>query len=272
MSLSKLKIPRFALCVMAGVLLAGCATPMPRKDDPLEKFNRKMFGVNQALDRAFIRPTAVAYRKVTNPGVRRVVADFFTNLQLPVTIVNDVLQARPKAALSSTGRFAVNTTLGLAGLFDPASKMGLALEQEDFGITMAKWGVPEGPYLVLPLLGPTTGRDVARYPVDNLFNPLPKLTIDKDRPLPYFLYLVSLRSRGLDAEGFLSNAYDPYVFTRDAYRQRRLYEIYEGQPPIEVIQSLQGVDDVDVEKLLEEQEKLTPRPKSGSKDSSKKDG
>ena len=138
-------------------LLAGCAIAKPRHDDPLEKYNRKVYAFNDSLDKAVIRPVAVGYRKVTNPPVRRSVSDFFTNLRMPVTVANDLLQARPKQALRSTGRFLVNLTLGIGGIFDPASSLGLPLEDNDFGVTLARWGVPEGDYLMLPFLGPDHG-------------------------------------------------------------------------------------------------------------------
>ena len=243
------------------LLLAGCAVAPPRTDDPLEKFNRKVYAFNDAMDKAIIRPVAVGYRKVTNPPVRRSVSDFFTNIRMPITVANDLLQARPKQALQSTGRFLVNLTLGLGGFFDPASQLGIPLEDNDFGVTLARWGVPDGDYLVLPFIGPTTVRDVWRMPVDSyFFDPLSIYANTHDykysqQYLPQLMYLVTLRSRGIDAESFLQSAYDPYVFMRDAYRQRRLYQIYDGNPPAEVIQQMQGLNDdnFDPEQLLDEQ-------------------
>jgi len=260
-----LPLPRFSpsrlLPLVALALLAGCTIAKPRTDDPLEKFNRKVYTFNNAVDKAVIRPVAVGYRKVTNPPVRRSISDFFTNIRMPITVANDLLQARPKQALQSTGRFLVNLTLGLGGFFDPASQLGLPLEDNDFGVTLARWGVPDGDYLVLPLIGPTTVRDVWRMPVDSyFFDPLSIYARNHDYKygqqfLPQMMYLVTLRSRGIDAESFLESAYDPYVFMRDAYRQRRLYQIYDGNPPAEVIQQMQGLNDdnFDPEQLLDEQ-------------------
>jgi phospholipid-binding lipoprotein MlaA len=240
--------------------LAGCTIAPPRTDDPLEKFNRRMYAFNDAADRAVIRPTAVAYRKVTSPNVRRVISNFFANVRMPITIVNDVLQAELKRALRDTGRFVVNSTIGFAGFFDPASKLRMPLQETDFGVTLAKWGVPEGPYLVLPLIGSTTARDVWRMPADRAVDPLGWYAKHHDFRLhaeefPSLLYLITLRSRGIDAENLLEGVYDPYVFYRDAYRQRRLYEIYAGQPPVDAIETLQGIgDDSDIDALLEEQQ------------------
>ena len=145
------------LPLIALTILAGCTIAKPRTDDPLEKFNRNVYEFNDALDKAVIRPVAVGYRKVTNAPVRRSFSDFFTNIRMPITVANDLLQARPKQALQSTGRFLVNLTLGIGGLFDPASQLGLPLEDNDFGITLARWGAPEGDYLMLPFFGPDHG-------------------------------------------------------------------------------------------------------------------
>jgi phospholipid-binding lipoprotein MlaA len=253
-------------------LLAGCATPMPRKDDPHEAFNRKMYAFNQFADRVAIRPVAVGYRKVTNQTTRTLVSNFFANIESPVTIANDILQANPKEALKATSRLVINSTIGLLGFFDPASELSIDASATDFGVTLARWGVPEGPYLVLPLIGSTTGRDAASFPVDRfLFDPLSWYARSHSfnlhaEYLPTVAYLVTLRSSAIDAESLLEGAYDPYVFYRDAYRQRRLYKIYRGEPPMEVIQSLQGVEDVeDADKLIEEQQKYEKDKKPAGK-------
>jgi phospholipid-binding lipoprotein MlaA len=258
-SLRSLTVSRW-LPLLAVVLLAGCAIAKPRTDDPLEHYNRKAYKFNDTLDKAVIRPVAVGYRKVTNAPVRRSFSDFFTNIRMPITVANDLLQARPKKALQNSGRFLVNLTLGLGGFFDPASQLGLPLEETDFGITLARWGVPDGDYLVLPFVGSTTVRDVWRLPVDSyFFDPLSLYAANNHHNglqyLPQAMYLVTLRSRGIDAESFLQSAYDPYVFLRDAYRQQRLYQLYDGNPPASVIQQIQGLDDknFDPEELLDQQ-------------------
>lgn len=251
------------LPLLAVALLAGCSIAKPRTDDPHEQFNRKVYAFNDSVDKAVIRPVAVGYRKVTNPPVRRAVSDFFTNIRMPITVANDLLQARPMQAARSTGRFLVNLTLGVGGFFDPASQLGLPLEDNDFGITLARWGVPEGDFLMLPLIGPTTVRDVWRLPVDSyFFDPLSYYSRNHSFKagqyyLPSVLYLVTLRARAIDAESFLQSAYDPYAFLRDAYRQQRIYQIYDGNPPTDVIEQMQGLKDknFDPEELLDEQHK-----------------
>ena len=246
-----------AACFLA---LAGCTMGKPRTDDPWEKFNRKVYSFNDKVDRAVIRPTAVAYRKVTTPNMRRVFSNFFANVRMPITIANDALQGDVKDALKGTGRFLINTTVGFLGLFDPASQMRLPPQETDFAATLAKWGVGEGPYLVLPLIGSTTARDIWRMPVDSyFFDPMSRYARNHEYELgrqhwPNMMFLVTLRAGALDAENLVDGAYDPYVFYRDAYRQRRLYVIYDGEPPIEAIEQLQGIDDDDIDSLLEQQQ------------------
>lgn len=249
------------MLLAAVVALAGCAIAQPRIDDPWQGFNRKAYAFNQAIDKVAIRPVAVTYLKVTNPPVREHVNNFFGNLLLPVAIGNDLLQAKPKRALESSGRFLVNLTIGFLGFFDPASHLGLAEDNNDFGVTLARWGFPEGPYMVLPFVGPTTARDIWRLPVDSyLFNPLSIYTRHHDyhygqEYLPQLTYLITLRSRAINAESFLNSAYDPYAFLRDAYRQRRLYLIYYGNPPADAIARMQGLDQdkFDPDELLDQQ-------------------
>lgn len=251
-----------ALLLAALACVAGCSIAPPRNDDPWEGFNRKAYAFNEAVDKVAIRPLAVGYRKITNDPVRRAVNDFFTNLRLPITIGNDLLQGQPKRAFRATSRFVINLTIGLGGLFDPASGIGLPLEQTDFGVTLARWGVPEGTFVMLPVFGPSTTRDFWQIPFDGYL--LDPLTIYARRHpmryhaqlIPQFTYLVNLRASAIDAEGFLQSAYDPYVFVRDAYRQRRLYRIYYGDPPADIIDAMMGLDDddFDPDELLEEQE------------------
>ncbi|MEP6485011.1 MAG: VacJ family lipoprotein [Rudaea sp.] len=257
---------------LAGLALAlvSCASPMPRTDDPLQNVNRKVYAFNDFADRAAIRPVAVGYRKVTNETTRRLFRNFFANIESPITIVNDVLQANVKEAAKASGRLVINTTIGVLGLFDPASEIGIQASTTDFGVTLAKWGVPEGPYIVLPLYGSSTVRDLGKIPLDGYFlDPLAVYSRNRDFDFhaeyaPTLMYLITLRSTGIDAEGLLEGVYDPYIFYRDAYRQRRLYQIYRGNPPIEAIQLLQGTNDVDdADKLIEEQQKFEKKQPTG---------
>jgi phospholipid-binding lipoprotein MlaA len=250
------------IACLAGAL-AACAVAPPRTDDPLQSFNRKMFAFNRFADKAAIRPAAKAYVKVTGPKERILIGNFFSNLRTPITIVNEVLQGRPGPALQSTGRFLINTTVGFLGVFDPASEMKLPPHPTDFAVTLAHWGVPEGPFLVLPFIGPTTARDVWRLPVDSYFDPLGWYARNHDfrwnaQYLPNLAYLVTLRANALPLDPIIDTSYDPYAFTRDAYRQNRLYQVYYGNPPLSAIEQLQGTapgqeNGEDLDKLLEQQ-------------------
>ncbi|HEU0277298.1 MAG TPA: VacJ family lipoprotein [Rhodanobacteraceae bacterium] len=255
---------RSALVAGLLVALSACAVAPPRTDDPLQAFNRKMFAFNMFADKVAIRPVAKAYVKVTGAQERVLIDNFFTNVRTPVTIANEVLQGRPVPAVQSTGRFLVNSTVGLLGFLDPATRMGLPTHTTDFGVTLAHWGVPEGPYLVLPFVGSTTLRDVWRLPVDSYFDPLSWYAREHDlkwhaQYLPTLAYLVTLRASALPLDPLLDSAYDPYAFMRDAYRQRRLYQIYYGNPPLSAIEELQGTSpsqdqDNDIEQLLQQQQ------------------
>lgn len=246
-----------------GSALAACAVAPPRTDDPLQNFNRKMFAFNQFADKVAIRPVAKTYVKLTPEKGRVLIGNFFANIRIPITIVNEVLQGRPVPALQSTGRFVVNTTVGFLGFFDPASDMRLAAHPTDFGVTLAHWGVPEGPYLVLPFIGPTTARDVWHLPVDSYFDPLAWYARERDLKwhaeyAPGLFYLVTLRASALPLDPMLDSAYDPYAFMRDAYRQHRLYQVYYGNPPISAIEELQGTtptdeNEQDIDQLLQQQ-------------------
>lgn len=250
------------LAGLTGVLVA-CAVAPPRTDDPLQKFNRKMFAFNQTADRVAIRPVAKAYVKVTGPKERVLISNFFDNLRSPITIVNFLLQGRPGPALETSGRFLVNSTVGFLGIFNPAGDMHLPANPTDFGVTLAHWGVPEGPYLVLPFIGPTTLRDVWQLPVDSYLDPLGWYARENSfawhaQYLPSAAYLVTLRASALPLDPMLDSAYDPYAFMRDAYRQHRLYEIYYGNPPLSAIDKLQGSSpdakgDEDIDALLQQQ-------------------
>ncbi len=256
-------IMRSAIVPALASFLVACAVAPPRTDDPLQKFNRKMFAFNQVADKVAIRPAAKAYVKITGPKERALISNFFSNLRSPVTIINDVLQSRPGPALETTGRFVVNTTVGLLGFFDPASAMRLQPNPTDFGVTLAHWGVPEGPYLVLPFVGPTTARDVWELPVDGYLDPLGWYARDYSfawhaQYLPSAVYLITLRASALPLDKLLASAYDPYAFLRDAYRQHRLYEIYYGNPPLSAMEELQGTSPAaqnseDIDQLLEQQ-------------------
>lgn len=204
-------------------VLAGCATgPNVDPDDPLEPYNRGVTKFNDAVDDAVLRPVATAYVEVTPQIVRTGVSNFFANLGDAWSFVNNVLQLKPEPALSSLFRFGFNSTMGLGGVLDVASEMGLDRYKQDFGLTLGRYGVPTGPYFVLPLLGPSTIRDTAALPIDASGNILSTVDPVSARNSLYALRVVDARANLLRASNVLSSAaLDKYSFTRDVYLQVR---------------------------------------------------
>jgi phospholipid-binding lipoprotein MlaA len=225
-----------ALSLLVLLALTGCATgPNANPRDPLEPFNRGVYQLNDAVDRAVLKPVATAYRDVLPSPVRTGVNNFFSNLQDAWSAVNSALQLKGEAAANNLVRFGVNTFLGLGGVLDIASEMRIERHTEDFGQTLGHWGVGAGPYLVLPLLGPSTVRDTAALPVDAQGNLVSGINDVATRNSATALNLLDRRARLLDATRLLDQvALDPYTFTRDAHLQRRRNSVYDGNPPDEV--------------------------------------
>lgn len=217
------------------VFLAGCATgPKVDPRDPLEPLNRGIYRFNDAVDTAVIAPVATAYRNVTPPLVRRGIGNFFGNLQDAWSFVNNALQFKGQAAGESLTRFGVNTFIGLGGIFDVATEMGIERHTKDFGHTLGYWGVGPGPYVVLPLFGPSTLRDTMAFPVDMQGDIASNISHVPTRNVVTTVRLVDKRARLLDATAMLEEiALDKYTFTRDAYLQRRRSTVYDGNPPEE---------------------------------------
>lgn len=215
------------------VLISGCATgPQANPRDPLEPMNRQIFGFNEAVDNAVVKPVAKVYTYVLPSLVRQGVTNFFSNLGEVWSTANNALQFKGRAAAESWMRFSINSVFGIGGVFDLATDMGLERHKEDFGQTLGWWGVASGPYLVLPLLGPSTLRDTAALPIDmqgSLLNAVPH-SGDRDRLTG--LNLIDIRANLLRAGTVLDEAaLDKYTFTRDFYLQVRRSEIYDGNPP-----------------------------------------
>ncbi len=218
------------------VFMLGCAGTQNRytdpERDPWEGFNRKVHAFNSSLDEHFMRPVAVAYDKVMPDPFQRGVSNFFRNLNFPVTVFNQLLQGKFRQSGQSTGRFLVNTTAGLLGFFDVASDMGIPQYDEDFGQTLAAWGYRNSRYLVVPIFGPLTVRDLFGRSIYGYYHPVSWVAREDHIYWPLVTDLIQTRAKFLDQDDAIREAYDPYVMVRDAWLQNREYKIYDGDPPL----------------------------------------
>jgi phospholipid-binding lipoprotein MlaA len=226
---------RFLFLLAIACLAAGCATTSgadPR--DPWESLNRKTFAFNDAVDRAVLKPVAQGYVNVTTPFVRARVSNFFDNIGDVGTGLNDLLQGKMPLAINDLGRVVVNTTLGVLGLWDVASTLDVEKRDEDFGQTLGWWGVPPGPYFVIPFLGPSTARDAPARAADPSWYYSYAINNDPVYWSLWSLDKVRTRANLLKAESVLEEAaLDRYLFIRDAWLQRRQNRVYDGKPPLE---------------------------------------
>jgi len=231
---------RLSVALLSLSTLSACASTSMRAADPRDPFepiNRVAYAVNNGLDRALIRPSAKVYRAVTPTFVQIGVTNVFSNAKYPVTLVNNALQGKFSAASSDTGRFLLNTTVGIGGLFDPATAAGLDRHDEDFGQTFGVWGIGAGPYFVVPLFGPTTLRDGLGSVADDIAEPRSHLEDDSTRWSLWMFDKFETRVRLLDADAVLDRSGDPYAFVRSAYLQRREYQVRDGNVPTEDLES-----------------------------------
>ena len=220
-----------SVLVLTG-LVSGCAHQNAR--DPLEPLNRGIYAFNDAIDTAVLKPVAMGYRAVLPQFVRTGVSNFFSNLDDVTVIVNGILQLKIPQAVSDTGRLLINTTVGVLGLIDVATHLGLEKHNEDFGQTLGYWGVGNGPYLMLPLLGPSTFRDGVGRWVDSKTDPVRWEDHIRTRNQFLVLRVINTRANLLDSEKVLdAAAIDRYAFLRDAYLQRRRSLVFDGNPPPE---------------------------------------
>ncbi len=224
------------LCFSLSVT-AGCATvPDDYRDprDPWESYNRGMHEFNKAFDEAIFKPVARGYQAITPEPVNKGITNFFGNMLDFTSAVNNLLQFKLSRSLSDLGRVVVNSTLGLLGFLDVASNMDLPSYKEDFGQTLGYWGVGPGPYFVLPILGPSSVRDAVRLVPDWYTQPVAYLDSNAAQWGLAVLFSVDKRADLLGAGEVLEEAaLDPYIFTRDAYLQKRKNDVYDGNPPLE---------------------------------------
>ncbi len=231
-------------------LSSGCAAiPAEQRvaHDPFERLNRGTYQFNDAIDRVTLKPIAKGYNKVVPGPVRTGVTNFGRNLFTPASALNNLLQGKPKASLTELARFGINSTIGIGGLIDVAADSGIEAQTEDFGQTAAVWGVPAGPYLVLPFRGPTTLRDAVTMPLDVMADPLYHYENTSVRDKLVVLRIIDMRARLLSLEGLLQDSQDPYVTIRESYLQNREFEVYDGDPPLDE-------DDEFYDEFLEEED------------------
>jgi phospholipid-binding lipoprotein MlaA len=253
-----MKRARMTAALLAIGIVSGCAT-VPGQDrlaerDPLEKFNRGVWGFNQGVDKIVLKPVTSVYRAIAPRPVRQGVSNAFANLTEPWSFINNLLQGKPKRAVTNLKRFVINSTIGVAGLIDQASKMGVQPANEDLGQTLAKWGVNGGPYLVLPLLGPSTLRDGVGSGAAAFADPVNVAINQADVNVWYKRgyragQIISARSDLTDsgADAFLNSSLDPYAAARSAYLQRRRVQILDQEDSLDAGPS----DDVSAEPAAE---------------------
>lgn len=225
-------LTKFGGAALAALILVGCAhSPPSNPQDPFESVNRKVYTFNLTLDQYILRPTAQGYAKVTPAPAQRSIGDFFSNVRYPITVVNSFLQAKLHNGTSDLTRLIVNSTLGFGGFFDVATGLGLPKHNEDFGQTLGYWGLGQGVYLMLPLLGPSTGRDGIGMVADRFLSPSTYISNLYITLPANALYLVQYRTSLLGLDNTLRSAFDPYLFVRTGYLQDRLNKVYDGNPP-----------------------------------------
>jgi len=233
---SKFRRPAAICILLVAIFLNGCASqPATMTDperDPWEKYNRKVHAFNMGLDKAIFRPVAKGYDVIMPDAPQRGVRNFFRNLAYPVTFLNLILQGKVDDSLTATGRFLMNSTIGLLGFFDVASKAGMPNFNEDMGQTLAVWGWKESRFLVMPIFGPYTARDFLGRGFYGYFHPISYYARVEGNYVPMVVDLVTLRASLLPLDEDLRNANDPYVLIRDAYLQRMEFLIFDGDPPV----------------------------------------
>ena len=224
---------RLSTMAVFATLTVGCASgPSTHPRDPWESYNRSMSAINEKVDAALLKPVATVYKTVTPALVRTGVHNFFVNLSEPWTAFNALLQLKGEAAVETIMRFSVNTFFGLGGLLDIASELGMERQSQDFGQTLGIWGVPSGPYFVLPVYGPSTVRDAAAFSIETRADPLTNQTNLTVKDTLIILRALDLRTSLLRAGSVLeAAALDKYTFTRDIFLQRRDNLVFDGRDP-----------------------------------------
>ena len=230
------------LVVFFLILLSGCSTMSTSKNDPLEPVNRAIFGFNEVLDNTILKPAANTYKYITPDPIETGVSNFFSNAGEVSTIANDVLQLKFNQAGHDLVRFSINTTIGILGIFDVATPMGFQKNREDFGQTLGYWGMPQGPYLVIPFFGASSFRDAPGLYADQQISPIEQLHNKEELALTT-LNIVDIRAKLLRATRILDTAAkDKYIFIRESYLQQREVLVNDGKNTEEFEIDVDGVD------------------------------
>lgn len=253
------------ICILFTLLASGCARrPGTSSVDPYERFNRFTFAFNQCIDHLALRPIAKVYDTITPPPLREGVTNIYNNVDELQTMANDILQGKIRYAFVDFWRLVINSTIGIGGLFDVASRMGLPKHYEDFGMTLAYWsGGTKSPYLVLPIIGPSTFRAGLGMLADISTKPTVYITPRWIRYASFGLYAINTRARLLAADKLIDTAFDPYVFVRNAYLQKRNQLIAKNQ------KSLKTVIEEQRHKMAEEQKHDSAKNKTKDKTKAK---
>ena len=233
----------------ATTLLSGCASVPEGQGvdyDPWESANRAVHRFNDVADRAVMKPIARGYVAVLPDPVRQGVTNFSRNLLSPMSALNNFLQGKPREGTGELFRLMINSTVGIGGIFDIAAMNGIEANTEDFGQTAAVWGVPAGPFVTIPFLGPQTLRDALLLPLDVRMDPLYHYKVVSTRDKLYVLRLINLRANLLPLDDLLQDSADPYVTVRESFLQNREFAIYDGNPPSD--------DDEFFDEFLEEED------------------
>lgn len=234
------RLPVMLSTALACALICACAgtdtnpeAPPPERSphDPWEPMNRFFYEAHTRIDRFTFKPLAKGYEIIVPDFMRRGVTNFSQNLRSPLNIINHILQGKFGEGLRQSGRLLMNSTFGIGGLVDVATDAGLEVQNEDFGQTLAVWGVPDGPYIYIPFMGPWTLRDATMIPLNWLADPLLHYEDSSVRDKVYLLRAIDLRQRLFSAEKLIKDAYDPYIRIREAFLQNRRFLIYDGDPP-----------------------------------------
>lgn len=223
---------------IAGIIMSGCASLAPKQtyedqtiSDPWQKANRWTYAFNDTTDKAIVKPAAQGYQAIVPAYARDRIGDFLQNLTEPVSLLNNMLQLKAEDSIMTLGRFVFNSTLGLGGFIDIATPMGIPRQSEDFGQTLAYWGVKPGPYIVLPFFGPSNLRDSISLVPDLLAGPTTNINSDSGTVAFQVIRVLDLRESLLPVDRLLDEQVDPYSFVKSGYEQNRINAIFDGNPP-----------------------------------------